>query len=175
MPKFVRIDSSNTDNIIKFLGNFTKKHQYDTIYQFLFNILDDKLINEKNLLNNNKNDCDKKIKLLESDKNIASLDALKQKDAIISDELNKLFEERKKLDYIKTYKSELDKKRNLTNEISDCLLAFSINLKFSSSSCFRYSDSAFSFPVLGIIFFGLDTLGFRPFLFGRNASGPTAR
>ena len=71
------------------------------------------------MLNNNKNDCDKKIKLLESDKNIASLDALKQKDAIISDELNKLFEERKKLDYIKTYKSELDKKRNLTNEKSD--------------------------------------------------------
>ena len=133
MPKFVRIDSSNTDNIIKFLGNFTKKHQYDTIYQFLFNILDDKLINEKNLLNNNKNDCDKKIKLLESDKNIASLHALKQKDAIISDELNKLFEERKKLDYIKTYKSELDKKRNLTNEISDCeqelqLIDFDIEL-----------------------------------------------
>ena len=50
-----------------------------------------------------------------------------------SDELNKLFEERKKLDYIKTYKSELDKKRNLTNEISDCeqelqLIDFDIEL-----------------------------------------------
>ena len=61
------------------------------------------------------------------------MDALKQKDAIISDELNKLFEERKKLDYIKTYKSELDKKRNLTNEISDCeqelqLIDFDIEL-----------------------------------------------
>lgn len=119
MPKFVRIENFNTDNIIKFLGNFTKHHQYDAVYQFLFNILDDKLINEKNLLNHYKNECDKKIRLLENDKNIASLDVLKQKDNIVSDELERLFDERKKLDYIKTYKSELDRKRSLTNEIND--------------------------------------------------------
>lgn len=118
MPKFIRIDSSNTDNIIKFLGNFSKNHQYDTIYQFLFNILDDTLIDEKNSLNNFKNDCDKKIKILENDRNIASLDVLKQKYEIISAELKRLFDERKKLDYINTYKAELDKKRNLTLEIS---------------------------------------------------------
>ena len=110
MPKFIRIQNNNTDNIIKFLGNFSKNHQYDTIYQFLFNILDDKLINEKSNLNTNKNNCTQKIKLLENDKNIKSLDLLKQKANIIENDLIKLNDERKKLNYIEIGITNLFKK-----------------------------------------------------------------
>lgn len=117
MPKFIRIQNNNTDNIIKFLGNFSKNHQYDTIYQFLFNILDDKLINEKSNLNTNKSNCIQKIKLLENDKNIKSLDLLKQKANIIENDLIKLIDERKKLNYIQTYKNELDIKRKISIQI----------------------------------------------------------
>ncbi|MBQ3408506.1 MAG: DUF2326 domain-containing protein [Clostridia bacterium] len=120
MPKFIRIDNNTNDNIIKFLGNFSKNHQYDAVYQYLFKILDEKLINEKNELSNNRNTYINRIKLLENDNRIDSLDILKQKQKIIINELDTLSKERQKLNYVETYKDELDNKRNLTIQINNC-------------------------------------------------------
>ena len=122
-----------TDNMIRFLGNYSKNHQYDSVYQYLFKILDEKLINEKNELNTYRTEYSNKIKILESDSNITSLDILKQKQKVIENELESLIEDRKKLDYIKTYKNELNRKRNLTIQINDCeeklqLLEFDLDL-----------------------------------------------
>ena len=133
MPKFVRVDNFTTDNMIRFLGNYSKNHQYDSVYQYLFKILDEKLINEKNELNTYRTEYSNKIKILESDSNITSLDILKQKQKVIENELESLIEDRKKLDYIKTYKNELNRKRNLTIQINDCeeelqLLEFGLEL-----------------------------------------------
>lgn len=133
MPKFVRVDNFTTDNMIRFLGNYSKNHQYDSVYQYLFKILDEKLINEKNELNTYRTEYSNKIKILESDSNITSLDILKQKQKVIENELESLIEDRKKLDYIKTYKNELNRKRNLTIQINDCeeklqLLEFDLEL-----------------------------------------------
>lgn len=133
MPKFVRVDNFTTDNMIRFLGNYSKNHQYDSVYQYLFQILDEKLINEKNELNTFRNEYSNKIKILENDSNIASLDILKQKQKVIESELESLIEDRKKLDYIKTYKNELNRKRSLTIQINNCeeelqLLDFDLEL-----------------------------------------------
>ena len=119
MPKFIRIDNYTNDNIIKYLGNYSKNHQYDAIYQYLFKILDEKLINEKNELSNNRVEFANRIKLLENDNNISSIDILKQKQKVIVNELEKLEEERLKLNYIETYKTELDNKRNLNTQINN--------------------------------------------------------
>lgn len=119
MPKFIRLDNSN-DNIIKFLGNYSKNHKYDTIYQFLFDLVDRDLISEKNTLNSQKDEYDKKIKMLEDDENISSMNILTQKIKIIEEDLKKLEEQRKNLDYIETYKEELNNKRNITIKINDC-------------------------------------------------------
>lgn len=132
MPKFVRLENSN-DNIIKFLGNYSKHHEYDTIYQFLFDLVDRDLISEKNILNSQKDDYDKKIKMLEDDENISSMNILTQKIKIIDEDLKKLEEQRRNLDYIETYKEELNNKRNITIKINDCEekiqeLEFDLNL-----------------------------------------------
>lgn len=133
MPKFVRVNENTSENMIKFLPNSTTKDTYDTIYLFLFRILDNKLLSRKDTLSTELKECKKRLKLYEEDDNISSIDNLKQRKELIENDLNILTSKRKNLDYMESYKEELQKKRQLATSIKNLeeqaqLLDFDINL-----------------------------------------------
>ncbi|GFR38220.1 hypothetical protein PRECH8_15160 [Insulibacter thermoxylanivorax] len=117
IPKFVRLNDSTDESIITFLPN-TSADTYDTIYLFLLNILSNDLLSEKDILSNRLKECENKQKLLEKDENISSLDSLKQKYQLVEKELAELIEKRKHLNYIDTYKEELEKRRTLASKLN---------------------------------------------------------
>jgi uncharacterized protein YydD (DUF2326 family) len=133
IPKFIRINDTTEENMIKYLPGAVSKETYDTIYLFLFNFANNKLLSEKDKLTTKLAECQKKIKLYEKDDNISSLDSLKQRKQLVDNELNDLMSRRKNLDYIETYKKELQEKSKLKNNINELeeqiqLLEFDVNL-----------------------------------------------
>ncbi|GEM_PF-372028 len=119
IPKFVRVNDTNSDSMIKYLHGSSSNETYDTIYLFLFKILGDELLSEKDSLATKLKECINKIKLYEKDENISSLDILKQREKLIDNELNDLLKKRKHLDYMDTYKCELQKNRDLIANINN--------------------------------------------------------
>lgn len=118
IPKFVRVGDYNDNKIIKFLYNGSKE-QYDNVYMFLLKILPNELLNLKDSISLKISDSDKKIKMLEKDKNIKSLSVLEQRDKIINDELYKYENKRKELDYMEEYKEELKTRHEITLKSSE--------------------------------------------------------
>lgn len=114
IPKFVRTNDTTTDNMIKYLPGSPSNDTYDTVYLFLFRILQNSLLSQRDILSNNLRECEKKIKLFEQDDNISSLNSLKQREKLIETELDNLNFKRKNLSYMDEYKEELKKKRELT-------------------------------------------------------------
>jgi len=118
IPKFVRVNDSTADSMIKFLSN-TSNDTYDTIYLFLFNILNNNLLSEKDSLVTKLKACEDKLKIYEKDVNINSLDSLRQREQLVDIELKDFQVKRKELDYMETYKGELEKKRDLTVKVNE--------------------------------------------------------
>ncbi len=118
IPKFVRLENTAEDKMIKYLP-MTKSDDYDAIYCFLFQIYTEKLISKKNELTGKIAECQKTIQTLEKSKSITSLSFLKQSLEIIDTDLIDLNEKRQQLSYMDSYKDELDKKRKLTVYIND--------------------------------------------------------
>lgn len=118
ISKFVRLSATSEESMIKFLSTNTTNDQYDSIYGYLFKVLDDGLISKKNALAMKLDECKKKIKLLEEDKNISSISVLKQKKEFIDKELNTFHLKRENLSYLEKYKEELENKRSLTSKIN---------------------------------------------------------
>lgn len=119
IPKFVRLENTAEERMIKFLPMMTGSDVYDTIYCFLFQIHSDKLLSEKGEIIENLSECQKTIKTLEKSKSISSLSVLKQSLEIIDSDLNDLYNKRNKLSYMDEYREELDSKRKLTLRIND--------------------------------------------------------
>ncbi len=119
IPKFIRLDNSSEDGMIKFLPLMTTSDTYDTIYCFLFQIYNDKLLNKKSELIKKISECIKTIQVLEKSKSITSLSLLKQSLEIINTDLDDLCKKRQQLSYMDKYRDELDAKRKLTLRIND--------------------------------------------------------
>lgn len=119
MPKFVRLENSAEDGMIKFLPLMTTSDTYDTIYCFLFQIYNDKLLSKRSKLKEKLSECLKTIQALEKSKSITSLSLLKQSLEIINTDLQDLYEKRQQLSYMEEYRDELDEKRKLTLRIND--------------------------------------------------------
>lgn len=138
IPKFVRVNDSTAESMIKFISN-TSNDTYDTIYLFLFNILKNDLLSEKDILATKLKSCEDKLKMYEKDVNITSLDSLRQRKQLVDKELNVFLKKRKEFDYMETYKEELEKKRTLTTRINELeeivqLLEFDIKSIYKSIS-----------------------------------------
>lgn len=118
IPKFVRINDSTAESMIKFISN-TSNDTYDTIYLFLFNILKSDLLSKKDILATKLKACEEKLKIYEKDVNITSLDSLRQREQLVDKELKDFLKKRKEFDYMETYKDELERKRTLTARIND--------------------------------------------------------
>jgi len=118
MPKFIRVENTAEDKIIKYLP-MTTSDDYDAIYCFLFQIYTEKLISKKNELAGKITECQKTIQALEKSKSITSLSLLKQSLEIIDADLEDLYKKRRQLSYMDSYRDELDTKRQLTVRIND--------------------------------------------------------
>ena len=119
IPKFVRLENTAEDSMIKFLPMMTSNDVYDTIYCFLFQIYSDKLVNQKSEIIEKLSECQKTVQALEKSKSITSLSVLKQSLEIINSDLDDLYNKRQKLSYMDIYRDELDTKRKLTLRIND--------------------------------------------------------
>lgn len=119
IPKFVRLDNTAEESIIKFLPIMTTNDTYDLIYCFLFQIYSEILLNKRSEINDRIAECQKTIQVLEKSKSIISLSVLKQSLEIINADLAGLNEKRNKLSYMDAYRDELDSKRKLTVRINE--------------------------------------------------------
>lgn len=119
IPKFVRVENTAEERMIKFLPIMTTSDVYDTIYCFLFQIYSDELLSKKGEIIERLFECQKTIQTLEKSKSISSLSVLKQSLEIINSDLSNLYDKRKKLSYMDEYREELDSKRKLTLRIND--------------------------------------------------------
>lgn len=119
MPKFVRLDNSSEDRMIKYLPLMTTNDDYDTIYCFLFQIYNDSLVSKKSELTKRIAECQKTIQALEKSKSITSLSLLKQSLEIVNADLKALYDKREQLSYMDAYREELDAKRKLSLRIND--------------------------------------------------------
>lgn len=119
IPKFVRLENTAEDKMIKYLPIMTTSDDYDAIYCFLFQIYTEKLISKKNELAGRIAECQKTIQALEKSKSITSLSLLKQSLEIIDSDRADLYKKRQQLSYMDSYRDELDTKRKLTVRIND--------------------------------------------------------
>lgn len=119
IPKFVRVENTAEEQMIKFLPIMTGSDVYDTIYCFLFQIYSDELLSKKGEITERLSECQKTIQTLEKSKSISSLSVLKQSLEIINSDLKDLYDKRNKLSYMDEYREELDSKRKLTLRIND--------------------------------------------------------
>lgn len=132
IPKFVRVDNTAEDKMLKFLPSMTRNSVYDTIYCFLFQICSDDLLSRKGELTEKLSECQKTIQALEKSKSVTSLSVLKQSLEIINTDLQDLYGKRQKLSYMDEYREELDTKRKLSLRVNDLqekmeLIEFEIN------------------------------------------------
>lgn len=61
IPKFVRLENTAEDSMIKFLPMMTSNDAYDAIYCFLFQIYSDKLVNQKSEILEKLSECQKTV------------------------------------------------------------------------------------------------------------------
>lgn len=119
IPKFVRVENTAEERMIKFLPIMTGSDVYDTIYCFLFQIYSDELLSKKGEITERLSECQKTIQTLEKSKSISSLSVLKQSLEIINSDLKDLYDKRNKLSYMDEYREDLNSKRKLTLRIND--------------------------------------------------------
>ena len=104
--------------MLKFLDR-TSNADYEAIYTFLFKLKDEKIISEIGSLEKKLAEIDKKIKMLVKDKNLSSLPILKQKEEFINEELKKYEENKKKINFLKVNKEEIEEIRKLVKDINN--------------------------------------------------------
>lgn len=143
IPKFVRLDNTAEESIIKFLPIMTTNDTYDLIYCFLFQIYSEILLNKRSEINDRISECQKTIQVLEKSKSIISLSVLKQSLEIINADLDALNEKRNKLSYMDAYREGLDSKRKITvriNELQENMQFLEFEIENIESSIARLSQ-----------------------------------
>lgn len=119
ITKFVRIDNTSEERMIKFLPMMANNELYDTVYCFLFNIYDEKLLNDKDEIYNKLQECKKVIQTFERSKSISSVSYLEQSLEVVNLGLEELTAKRDQLSYMEQYRDELDKKRKLSVKVGE--------------------------------------------------------
>lgn len=117
IPRFVRIEDKQLDNIINYLP-MTSKETYEAINLFLLRSEDDKLLSQKNILEEKIRTENNKLDYYKKDKNILSLDFLNQRKKIIQSDLDTLYSKRKEIDYVDIYEREINNKSKINEKIN---------------------------------------------------------
>lgn len=138
IPRFVRIEEKQLDNIINYL-TMTSNETYELINLFLLKVEDEKLLSKKNILEERRRHLNNKLDYFIKDENISSLDFLNQRKSIIDKDLECLSKQRSKIDYVEIYKDEINKKSKVIEEIE--LLNSEIDLLQFKSNMVKKSIS----------------------------------
>ena len=138
IPRFIRIEEKQLDNIINYL-TMTSNETYELINLFLLKVEDETLLSKKNILEERRRHLNNKLDYFMKDENISSLDFLNQRKSIIDKDLECLSKQRSKIDYVEIYKDEINKKSKVIEEIE--LLNSEIDLLQFKSNMIKKSIS----------------------------------
>ena len=157
IPKFVRLSNSSEDSMIKYLPQMTRNDDYEAVYSFFFNIMENSLVSERNRLNSQLLDCQRAIAVLEKNKSISSISSLKQKEELIEADLNELVQKRQQFSYMDTYKEELKNKREINVQIDELqkktrVLAFEVATMEESVEKLEKEKNNIDMSVLEVIY-----------------------
>lgn len=118
IPKFIRIMHASENKLIEFLWPGATNYTYDTVYSFLFKLCsDNRLLNDREEIENKLQKYEKKIKDYKKINNILSISYLKQTLEEINSELVNLCDEKKKL-YDDTQKKYIYNNIKLNSDIN---------------------------------------------------------
>lgn len=118
IPRFIRLEEIQLENVINYL-KMTTKETYEAIYLFLLNIEEESLLSKKNLLEEELRICRNRLEYYRKDNNIPSIDHLEQSLKLINKDIGEWTKKRKELDYIDTYKDELNKKYEISQQLDE--------------------------------------------------------
>lgn len=117
IPKFVRLSTTSEDHMIKFLPSMTTIATYDTVYCFLFRLMQTDLVSKRDDINRRLVVCKNAISSLEKSKSLTSISMLRQKEELVQNDLKDCQAKRKEFSYMETYKEELEKNNNILTMI----------------------------------------------------------
>lgn len=117
IAKFVRISTETEEKMLRFIPRSANR-VYEAVYATLFGFSDQDIIAKRDKLQKNLTKCTNTIKSFEDNSNIGSLSVLKQTRELLQNDLNDYHEKRKNISYVEEYQDELQRKRQLTNQIN---------------------------------------------------------
>jgi uncharacterized protein YydD (DUF2326 family) len=138
IPRFIRIENQQLENMIKFIP-MASNDDIEMIHLFLLNIDAKKILNDKNLASRELKSAQKEYEILLKAENSPNLSFLEEKIKLIDDQIKQLTEQRKKIDYIQSYKEELENRDSILskidqNNISISSIDFDVELNKKSLS-----------------------------------------
>lgn len=118
IPRFIRLEETQLDNVINYL-KMTTKESYEAIYLFLLSIEEKSLLSKKNILEEELRMHKTKLDYYRKDNNIPSIDHLEQSLKLVNKDLEAWTKKRKELDYLDTYKTELNKRYEISQQLDE--------------------------------------------------------
>ncbi|MGD1818015.1 MAG: hypothetical protein ACPKNR_13360 [Pleomorphochaeta sp.] len=115
MKKFIRLDFSNEDALLKFLGNFQKNYKYQAIYDFLFGIGTSK---SKNITILEQNEIiGKDIEAIFRKNSISSLEEFSTKIELEESEVKKFKQEYSEVSVIDDYNKKYEEIKSIDSQM----------------------------------------------------------
>ncbi len=115
MKKFIRLDFSNEDALLKFLGNFQKNYKYQAIYDFLFGIGTSK---SKNITILEQNEIiEKDIEAIFRKNSISSLEEFSTKIELEESEVKKFKQEYSEVSVIDDYNKKYEEIKSIDSQM----------------------------------------------------------
>lgn len=157
IQKFVRTNDMLDNNMIKFLPTMTTNADYDSIYQFLFNIAPKNIVDKKKEILEKLTEHNRTLSALQKSKNISSLSSLLQKQKLIESEIDSLTKQRENFEYMEKYQDEINKKHNISANITQIesemqLIDIEINTIECSIKEFNAKKSDYNFEALDSLY-----------------------
>lgn len=115
MKKFIRLDFSNEDSLLKFLGSFQKNYKYQAIYDFLFGIGTSK---SKNITILEQNEIiEKDIEAIFRKNSISSLEEFSTKIELEESEVKKFKQEYSEVSVIDDYNKKYEEIKSIDSQM----------------------------------------------------------
>ncbi|MFH5975346.1 hypothetical protein ACHM2L_15860, partial [Clostridium perfringens] len=102
--KFIRLENSNENSLLKYLGNYCKNFEYQAIYSYLFG-LDNSKSQNVDIISLNQS-IDKDIEAIFRKNGVASLNEFKAKISLMKDEVDKFKKAYSEVTIIDSYKDK---------------------------------------------------------------------
>ena len=115
ITKFIRLENSNENSLLKYLGTYIKQYQYQAIYEYLYGIDTSKSENI-DIVSLNES-IDKDIDVIYRKNGVSSLNEFKTKIKLMEEETERLKCEYQQVTVIEDYENKEEQIESLLNEI----------------------------------------------------------